>query len=451
MSVERPAASADQLWSVLDEMPARISYIDRGRRHRYVNREYAQLIGLPPSEILGRTVAEVLGEEEDAKLRAFAESAIQGETVRFEGWVEIPRGVDRYIHRVYKPHREDDGEVVGFFVLVRDSTEHQQAISEQRRLGQLMEDAIESTPSGFAVFDDTRRLALCNSAYADMFEVSVDDLIGATPEELLPRMLRQVVSIDGRPVADAGDSIEQYLKVFWSGDKRSIEAELKDGRWLLIDRHQTADGHTVLLRTDVTELKRMEQTVRESELLIRSVLESSPLPVAMTRAEDGTLIYESPASQKLFQRDEPRNRDMTGRDNFVDQAERRRFVAKLREEGALNNHELHLMRADGTEFWASVSARLAEYKGEEVIVSSALDLTERRAAEADTTRQREALYQSEKLNALGGLLAGVATNSTIPCRSPSARPCCCAMRRSTRRSSAVPTGSPTPPSAGRES
>ncbi len=54
--------------SVLRRTPARIAFIDRDRIHRYVNPEYASFIGLPIDAILGRSVAEVLGEAAAAQL-----------------------------------------------------------------------------------------------------------------------------------------------------------------------------------------------------------------------------------------------------------------------------------------------------------------------------------------------------------------------------------------------
>ena len=69
---------------------------------------------------------------------------------------------------------------------------------------------------------------------------------------------------------------------------------------------------------------------------------------------------------------------------------------------------------DGTTFPAATTSRLIEYEGEPAFVTSVVDLTERRAAEAEIQRQRETLHQSEKLAALGALLAGVAHELNNP-------------------------------------
>src|SRR3546814_12765053 len=80
----------------------------------------------------------------------------------------------------------------------------------------------------------------------------------------------------------------------------------------------------------------------------------------------------------------------------------------------IEGFEVQLRRADGQPIWVAVTASLIEYQGEEMIVASAYDLTEQRNAEAQMVRQRDALYQSEKLSALGSLMAGDAHELNNP-------------------------------------
>jgi len=68
-----PALTISQLRAILDAIPARITLLDRQRRHRYINLEYARFAGRPEEEILGRTVAEILGAEAYAPLRHYYE------------------------------------------------------------------------------------------------------------------------------------------------------------------------------------------------------------------------------------------------------------------------------------------------------------------------------------------------------------------------------------------
>ena len=167
---------------------------------------------------------------------------------------------------------------------------------------------------------------------------------------------------------------------------------------------------------DVTDRVRREQAemaLRESESLTRRVLESCPVPVQMTRAGDGLILYQSPASRSLFG-DSSRDGVRYTQDYYVDANGRAEFVSRIRDEGAVDDFEVELKRRDGSVFWGSISGRLIDYRGEEVVVSAQRDLTESRLVAEEMERQREALHQSEKLSALGELLASVAHELNNP-------------------------------------
>ena len=52
-----------KLLTFLDAIPVRAAFINRDRRHLYANREYAETIGMPAEEFIGKTVAEIFGED----------------------------------------------------------------------------------------------------------------------------------------------------------------------------------------------------------------------------------------------------------------------------------------------------------------------------------------------------------------------------------------------------
>ena len=76
--------------------------------------------------------------------------------------------------------------------------------------------------------------------------------------------------------------------------------------------------------------------------------------------------------------------------------------------------EMTAMRADGAEFPVEVVLWRTDLEGESHFTASLTDLSERRAAAEQIERQREALRQSEKLGAMGSLLAGVAHELNNP-------------------------------------
>ncbi|NIA71795.1 PAS domain S-box protein [Pelagibius litoralis] len=306
---------------------------------------------------------------------------------------------------------EHDGKTIAIGGVV-DLTEQRDKETQLRQAQETLQDAVESLSEGFALYDAEDRLVTCNQRYREFNKLSNDVL---EPGVRWADFIRtgaergQYVGAEGR--------VEEWLE-----ERRNLrlqfgtdlEFQQADGRWFQFTNQPTRQGGIVVTRTDITNRKEMERALRESENLVRSILEASPVPVAMTRASDGLIIYESPASRALFGQMQRSGEATYIADLYVDPRDRQRYLTLLRERRMLQGFEVELRKADGGHVWASLTASLIEYQGEEMIVASAYDQTERRAAETEMARHREALYQSEKLSALGSLLAGVAHELNNP-------------------------------------
>src|SRR3546814_11525930 len=100
----------------------------------------------------------------------------------------------------------------------------------------------------------------------------------------------------------------------------------------------------------------MERALRESENLVRSILAAAPVPVAMVRSQDGLVVYESPASRKIFGRLLHSGEPSYITDLYVDPADRRRYLALLRETASVEGYQVQPRPYDGQPTWGALPA-----------------------------------------------------------------------------------------------
>jgi PAS domain S-box-containing protein len=297
---------------------------------------------------------------------------------------------------------------------IMDLSEQLEREGALKKANDILEDAIEALSEGFALFDENSRLITCNSQYLDFNTTGRDQLVpGASYEELI------------RAGSDRGDfyahgkALEAFFGMHFDADGnrksvRNFEFRLQnDNRWLLYSCLPTRQKGFVITLTEITKSKAMENALRDSEESVRQILEASPIPITVSRGEDSIVLYESPKSRELFQRGNL-GPSIVATDFWANPQERKNIWQELLNDGEVNDREIEFLKADGTSFWASYAARLMPYQNEKLIVSTVFDLTEMRVLQDEMSRQREVLHVSEKMVAMGELLASVSHELNNP-------------------------------------
>ncbi|WP_299207968.1 ATP-binding protein [uncultured Tateyamaria sp.] len=238
----------------------------------------------------------------------------------------------------------------------------------------LLRDAVDSLKEGFALYDENRRLVMFNQRYAEMNKAVAHLLKPGLDWEILMRETAR------RGIyADAVGNEQQWLSDRLVGGIEFIQDfELRetDGRTYLVSVHPTRSGGFVVTREDITAKKQAEVEQRDGDILIRKVLDASAAVVTMARIGDGQILYRSPAALHLF------GPSKSAREHYARPEERADFVTELLADGRVDNFKLDLRNADGHIFPASISSQLIDFKGEEVIVTSIIDLTVQKEADA---------------------------------------------------------------------
>jgi PAS domain S-box-containing protein len=126
--------SEQQLRLLADALPVLISLVGADLRYRFMNLTYERWFGAPRAEIIGKTMAEVLGESAMQTVKPHVEAVLAGQDVAFDAAVDYPGVGRRQISATYVPQRGRGGAVEGFVILVSDVTDQRRAEERVRFL-----------------------------------------------------------------------------------------------------------------------------------------------------------------------------------------------------------------------------------------------------------------------------------------------------------------------------
>lgn len=137
----------------------------------------------------------------------------------------------------------------------RQALENAQEAALQAR--QLLQDAVESLPEGFALFDADDRLVVCNAQYRRLYPISAPMIVpGSTFEQIARYGAQRGQYLDALNNEDAW--VVQRVADHRAA-QHAVLQRLPEGRWVQADERRTPQGGIAGVRTDVTLLVRKEQ------------------------------------------------------------------------------------------------------------------------------------------------------------------------------------------------
>ncbi|HEX2840944.1 putative bifunctional diguanylate cyclase/phosphodiesterase [Hyphomicrobium sp.] len=247
------------------------------------------------------------------------------------------------------------------------------AVEAARTANARLREAIDILPQGIVFLDSEGRYVLWNEQYAQIYHRSADLFkVGAR----LADTLREGVMRGDYPAAVGREEewIAERLEKLKTPSERH-EQWLADGRCILIDERHTSEGGVIGLRVDITQLK-------EREASFRMLFEANPVPMYVVAQTGKTILSANAAARNHYGYP---GTEMIGRP--VDCLHLGPEHGSLEDlyspaPGILADHVWTHLKRDGSQIEVALYSQAIEHERTSAVLVAAVDITERRRAEA---------------------------------------------------------------------
>ncbi|WP_085120596.1 PAS-domain containing protein [Tistlia consotensis] len=258
--------NADRLRDLADISSDWLWETDAEHRFTYLSPRLAEVTGLAPRQVLGRTRLELVGASpDDPAWRAhLADLEAHRPFTDFAYDIAVP-GADTRTFRISgRPIVDAQGTFKGYRGIGDDLTEIRHAEAALQQLQGRLESAISSLDHGFALFDEDDRLVVFNDAY-HRYVPGFRDVLkpGLTYEQILGSVWDLGAYSDSEPDREA--FLRRRLERHRDAPYELVQT-LSDGTILQMSGLPTKEGGRVVVISDITERRRRERVL---ETLVR--------------------------------------------------------------------------------------------------------------------------------------------------------------------------------------
>ncbi len=396
-----------------------------------VNDKFVEVSGFSREEILGRTSVEVGWISQEDRKKALQLFQTHGRVNGME--LSLLTKDKRRVHCIYNGELVQIGNDQLLLSIANDITDRKKAEEKLRQVLEQLEDRVKERTTELATANEKLRceigerkvaeaelrqskenlLTVFETSPAAIFIVNPNGLITLANRRMGELFSRQCEELQGTPyielvhpeersIARAGMKALMVAEI----DQASVERRYvaADGREFLghlsgrrLFKSDGSLGGLVGIMQDITERRRVENALRESEARYRNLVQTSNMAIFIASI-DGRLVDANPRMAEMTGYNDVE--DLKGVPTerlYTNSSDRKRLLKELQEKGSVKNFEVCAAKKDGTTHWISVSSVLHRDPAGNAreIHGIAEDITDRKRAQSELL---EAKNRAESAN-----------------------------------------------------
>jgi len=401
-----------KLYLAAQQTPTTVMITDTDWIIEYVNPSHARMTGYSVEEVIGTRHTAVC--EGSPDLSREIASAVGGAG----RWTKVCRNARKNGEPYWEsisvtPIRDQDGNVNHYLWVREDITEKRLAEEALKENQERYRDLVESISDCVWEVAPDLSLKYVSPKIRDQLGYEPEEVIGKTPFDLMPAF--EVERLSG--------FLHRIISEHLPFERVEAIALHKDGRYIVLETNGLPvhspqgdfQGWRMVSR-DISERKRSEEALRESEERFRMIFEQNEEPVIIFRPGSTQVLDANPAAASIFGFTIEELKQV-GPALFLTPDCRDEFEGWIRgigEDSPLSVDQTSHRRKDGTNILVSIRGKTIRLKEGVVSYCTFRDITARIRAEEEAKSKQAQLIHANRMASLGTMVSGVAHEINNP-------------------------------------
>lgn len=311
-------------------------------------------------------------------IKTIADRVLSGEQFKVIEKLPDLKKEGQYYEINHNPIRDNQGQISGLCIIyqnVSERIEKEKALQDSEARFQAF---MNHSPILGWITDREGKLIYCNNKLANLFRQPATELIGKTPFDLHPRDFAEEHVKNIQLVTDTGLVIETI--------EPALRADNSRGDFLVYKFPLQTEGEKHLVGGvgfDITEHKKAEQAVRESEAKLQAILDNAPAAIYL-KDPQGRFLSVNRYCLDIFQLSPKEYQGKTSRELFPGQDSEELEAKEKQVWQTKTPHHLEeqFIQFDGIHTYNSVKFLLEDLAGNPyALCSISTDITARKLTE----------------------------------------------------------------------